>query len=97
MPTLIDLLVLSGIGGIAIFPYAFQYLRKLPAKPAPVAHDPVVANHTEWQIHWTNTLICLLNELEESGDSDAVSLTRDLMWQILGGGDKKPAAQGGKK
>ena len=94
MPSLTDLLVLSGIGIICLFPYALQYLRKLPTRPAPA---PAVANHTQWQTHWTNTLIQLLNELEESGDPEAVSLTRDLMWQILGGGDRKPAAQGGKK
>ena len=96
MPSLIDLLVLSGIGIICLFPYALQYLRKLAPKPFP-APAPVVANHTQWQTHWTNTLIQLLNELEESGDPEAVSLTRDLMWQILGGGDRKPASQGGKK
>jgi len=59
------------------------------ATPVPAA--PVVDGHTVWQTHWTNTLIQLLNELDEKEDAEAVSLTRDLMWQILGGTDRKPA------
>lgn len=91
MPSVIDLLVLSGLSLFAILPYAMSHLRKPAPAVAPVPAAPAVADHTAWQTHWTNTLIQLLNELDEKEDAEAVSLTRDLMWQILGGTDDKPA------
>lgn len=94
MPSVIDLLVLSGLSLFAILPYALSYLRR-PARI--VAQVPLgEPSHAAWQTKWTNTLIQLLNELEENDDAEAVALTRDLMWQILGGTDEKPAP-GGKK
>jgi len=86
MPNLIDILVVSGLLLFAAAPYLVRLIPSQPAKlPPPVA--PAVDDHAEWQTHWTNTLIKLLNELDESGDKRAVELTRDLMWQILGGSD----------
>jgi hypothetical protein len=94
MPSVIDLLVFSGLSLFAILPYALSYLRRPVRIVAQVPLDD--SNHAAWQTKWTNTLIQLLNELEENDDAEAVSLTRDLMWQILGGTDEKPAP-GGKK
>jgi hypothetical protein len=94
MPSLIDILVFSTLGGIGILPYALSYLRKPVAKPLP-APTPVADTHTEWQTRWTNTLIQLLNELDEKNQANAIDLTRDLMWEIIGGSDK-PVAQGKK-
>jgi len=91
MPSVIDLLVLSGLSLFAILPYVASYLRVPARVAAPVPAAPAVDGHTVWQTKWTNTLIQLLNELDEKEDAEAVSLTRDLMWQILGGTDDKPA------
>jgi hypothetical protein len=85
MPSLTDILVVSGLLLFAAFPYLVKLIPSRPAKS--VAPAAPVDDHAEWQTRWTNTLIKLLNELDESEDRRAVELTRDLMWQILGGSD----------
>lgn len=94
MPNLTDSLVISGLLLFAAFPYLIKLIPSRPAKSLPQAAP--VDDHAAWQTKWTNTLIQLLNELEENGESEAATLTRDLMWQILGGTDDTPAP-GGKK
>ena len=41
-----------------------------------------------WQEQWVGTLLRLQAELEASGRADAVELTRELVWRLIGGGQK---------
>lgn len=85
----LDLLVLSAIAAVAVFPMlraaavrAFGALsRKDTASPDSVE---------KWRQKWTSLLITLGREIEAGGGSltrqdEALRLSRELMWEIIGG------------
>lgn len=85
----LDLLVLSAIAAVAVFPMlraaavrAFGVLsRKDTASPDSVE---------KWRQKWTSLLITLGREIEAGGGSltrqdEALRLSRELMWEIIGG------------
>jgi hypothetical protein len=80
----LDILVISGLGLAAGYPFLLSALRKLPAL------RPAAATKEAWQQQWTHTLIDLLADLDRDGMKQGASLCRELMWEILGGeGEKK--------
>ena len=56
------------------------YLTPSKAPVAPAESDPLARRD-----EWVSTLLRLQRELDESGQSDLSALTRELVWQLLGG------------
>lgn len=62
---------------------------RLPRVTAPAATAEKA--NGEWQAAWVQTLLRLQSELEQDGQADAVTLTRELVWRLIGG-DPRPKA-----
>lgn len=56
------------------------YMTRSTVVPAPVDADPLARRD-----EWVATLLRLQRELDESGQADLSGLTRELVWQLLGG------------
>lgn len=94
----VDALVVAALVGCAAWPAIGQGLVRLRAALAPrPAATAQVSDVQEWRQAWASQLIQLIQEIEVQGegvfaDPDSpVSLARQLIWQIIGGGAQPPS------
>lgn len=78
---LTEILVYSGIAVFAAYPLLASgltsFLAGLRAKKEETADA--------WQTRWVTNLIALQADLESQKNATAVKLTRELIWELLGG------------
>lgn len=92
---LVDIAVFSVLAMVAGFPVLDAAIRKVLAvsKKKDVANPDAVE---QWRQRWTALLITLGREIESgSGGTirkeEALRLSRELMWEIIGGEPDQPA------
>lgn len=82
LPSSTDLLLLSALGVVAVFPQLLKLAGKirLPSLPS-TAGD-------KWRNNAVQSLLDLQRELEQRGLDKAVGYSRQLIWEIIGGSSK---------
>jgi len=91
MPTLkpADFLILAVLLAVAGFPVVVKLARTAWAKYHGAAAVAGESGGSGWRNQWVQTLMDLQTQLESRSDQQAsLKLCRQLIWELLGGGQK---------
>lgn len=80
--TIIDVVVLAAVGGVAAWPLIGNGLPKIFRGRSSIDYS--------WRQKWAHTIIELINQIEEGqkelrNPDQALLLSKELVWELIGG------------
>jgi len=88
--TPIDILIFGALGVLAGIPLIASVVTHFKPLLAARLGKPVAPQPNQWKTEWVDRLLELQTELEGKPEHpEAVKLTRQLIWLLIGGGPTK--------
>jgi hypothetical protein len=94
---LLDIAVIATLGLMVGWPWLASLIPTLTPRPAATAaKQEAGSSDDDWRQAWASTLIRLINEIEAGegrfeDDRQALILSRELLWEVIGGDGAKPS------